>query len=68
MKLGGRGSDREHILAHTGDVDAVGGVRSVVLDDGLRAESEALELPDRRWAPLRSADRPRNGHRRASGI
>jgi hypothetical protein len=44
VRLGGREYEREHILAHTGDVDAVGGVRSVVLDDGLERGIRALEF------------------------
>jgi Domain of unknown function (DUF4432) len=44
MKLSGDEHGREHIAARTGDFDAVGGVRSVVIDDGVERGVRAIEF------------------------
>ena len=44
MRLTGREVGREHVAARTGDFDAFGGVRAVVIDDGVERGVRALEF------------------------
>jgi Domain of unknown function (DUF4432) len=44
MRLGGHEYEREYIAARTGDTDAVGGVRAVVIDDGVERGVRTLEF------------------------
>ena len=44
MRLHDDERSREYLLARTGDVDAVGGVRAVVLDDGVERGIRAIEF------------------------
>src|SRR5271170_2753642 len=44
MRLTGREVGREHVAARTGDFDAFGGVRAVVIDDGVERGVRAIEF------------------------